>query len=198
MRRANAQAVVAEQLRNDMLLRREMVSARPSKKLQFGGGGGFVWRPRLPSLRKQASFKSPDAVSTVYTDASCLNCSGAVPGDRFNQSKWPKMGLREGINWEELWVLESASELRGEYLAGKLVLVRMDDSAAVSYANYGAGKVPRLTRLARSIHELVVPLCCAAVALHIACNRNSIADALPRFFHSGPRFGSVPTKRVAP
>ena len=84
-------------------------------------------------------------MGTVYTDASCLHCRGAVAGDRFIQGKWPKMGMCEGINWKELWVLKSASELRGECLAGKLVSVRMGDSAAVSYANYGAGEVPHLT-----------------------------------------------------
>ena len=57
----------------------------------------------------------------------------------------------------------------------------MGNSAAVSYANYGAGRIPRLTQLARSIEYLEVSLRCAAAALHIAGKRNSVADALSRF-----------------
>ena len=57
----------------------------------------------------------------------------------------------------------------------------MDSSTAVAYANYGAGRVARLTLLARSIKELEVPLGCTAVALHIAGRRNAVADALSRF-----------------
>ena len=40
--RSSAQAKVAEQPRNDMLRRRKMLSARPTKKLQFGKGGAVV------------------------------------------------------------------------------------------------------------------------------------------------------------
>ena len=57
--------------------------------------------------------------------------------------------MREGINWKELWALKTALESWGEYIAGTLVLARMDNSTAVAYANYGAGKVPNLNRLAR-------------------------------------------------
>ena len=63
------------------------------------------------------------------------------------------MGRREGITWKELWVLRKALETRGELLAGKLPLVRMGNSAAASYANYGAGRAPHLTALARGVKE---------------------------------------------
>ena len=65
-------AARTEQLRNDMLRRRKMLSARPTKKLEFGKDGGFVWRPRLPSLHKQAVHMGSDAVAAIYADASIL------------------------------------------------------------------------------------------------------------------------------
>ena len=89
------------------------------------------------------------AVASVYTDASSKRGWGAALGDRFIQGKWAKSDRLEGINWKELWALRRAMELLGELLAGKLVLVRMGNSAAASYANYGAGRVPNLTMLAR-------------------------------------------------
>ena len=38
-------------------------------------------------------------------------------------------------------------------LAGKLALVRMHNGAAAAYADYGAGRVPRLTMLVREVKE---------------------------------------------
>ena len=62
-----------------MLLRDDML--RPTKKLQFGKDGGFVWHPRLPFLHKQAVHMGSDAVAAIYTDASSLRGSGAAFGD---------------------------------------------------------------------------------------------------------------------
>ena len=58
-------------------------------------------------------------------------------------------------------------------MSGKLVLARMDNSLAVAYANYGAGRSPELAMLARDAKELE--------ASHIAGRRNTVADALFRF-----------------
>ena len=102
-------------------------------------------------------------------------------GDRFIQGRWSKHELGEGINWKELWVLNRALETWGQHVAQKLVLVRMDNSAAASYANYGAGRVSTLTALARKIKGREVVLGCTVVALHIAGSDNSVADALSRF-----------------
>ena len=102
-------------------------------------------------------------------------------GDRFLQGKWVKPELSEGINWKELWVLNKVLEAWGGHLAQKLVLVRMDNTTAVSYANYGAGRVSNLTLLARKIKEREVSLGRTIAALHIAGKDNSVADALSRF-----------------
>ena len=128
-----------------------MLSDRPPEELQFGTDSGFARLPRFPSLRKLALDMGPDAVGAIYTDASSGHGRGAVIGDRFFQGKWPKLELREGINWKVLWALKTALETRGEFLVGKLVLVRMDNSAAVSCANYGAGGAPHFTQLWRAL-----------------------------------------------
>ena len=124
---------------------------------------------------------SGTSVVTLYTDASGRHGWGATLGDLFIQGRWSKFELREGINWKELWVLSKAIETWHQHVAQKLVLVRMDNSTAVSYANYGAGRVGTLTALARRIKDQEVTLGCTIVALHIAGGDNSIADALSRF-----------------
>ena len=55
------------------------------------------------------------------------------------------------------------------------------NNTAVACADYGAGKIPRLTRAARCIMELEVGLCCTVVAPHVTGKDNAVADALPRF-----------------
>ena len=50
----------------------------------------------------------PEAVGPIYTDASCLLGWSAAGGDRFIRGGWTKVEMREGINWQELWVLKKA------------------------------------------------------------------------------------------
>ena len=101
---------MAEQLRNDMLWRRKMLSPRPLEKLQFCETGGFARNLRLPNLPDLALSMGDRSVATVNTDASSMRGLGATRGDRLIQGEWLKLGQREGINWKELWVLRKALE----------------------------------------------------------------------------------------
>ena len=177
----SAEAAVSERQRYDMLWRRKMISPQPMKKLQFSDTGGFAWRPRQPNLRDLALSMGEDAVATVYADAPGKRGWGATLGDRFIQGKRPRWLRAGGINCEELWVLRRSLESRGGLLAGERVLVQMDNSAAVSYANYGAGRAPHLTLLARDAAEREVAIGRAVVAFHIASKDNAVADAMSRF-----------------
>ena len=105
-KRAEPQAVVSEVLRNDMLRRRQMLSARSAKKLHYSKEGGFVWHPRPPQLRESALSIGQDAVCAVHTDASGLRGSGFAFGDAYIQGEWSKTEMCEGINGKELWVLK--------------------------------------------------------------------------------------------
>ena len=180
-RRASALATVSEDLRNDVAWRRKMLSTRPVKSLQFGESGGFAWHPRLPSLRQLAMSSGESSVVTVYTDARSLHGWGATLGDHYVEGEWSKLDRREGINWKELWALRRVLETRCTLPAGKLVLVRMDNCLAAAYTNYGAGRVSQLTAFARKTKGREVAAVCAAAALRIAGEGNSVADALSRF-----------------
>ena len=97
-----------------------------------------------------------------------------------------------------MWVLKTALESWGDLPSGKLVLVRMDDSTAVAYANYGAGRVAHLALLARSFKELEAPRGCAVVARHIPGWRNAVADALSRFTVRARGLGPFPHRELRP
>ena len=181
VRSPSTTVAISETLRNDMVWWWKMLEHRPPKNIQFCSSGGFVWRARLPRLRELALSMSETSVVTIYTDASGAHGWGATLGDRFIQGKWSKSELKEGINWKELWVLNRSLETWCQQVAQKLVLVRMDNTTAVSYANYGAGRVSTLTQLARRIKDREVILGCTVAALHIAGSDNSLADALSRF-----------------
>ena len=71
-------------------------------------------------------------MAAVYTDASSLRGWGASFRDHYIQGKWSNVERREGINWKELWVLLRVFETWGAMLAGKLVLVRIDNCAAAA------------------------------------------------------------------
>ena len=117
---------------------------------------------------------------TVYTEASGTRGWGATLGAAFIRCAWPKTEMREGVNWKELWVLREPMKKRGPQMSGKLVLARMDSSAAVSYANRGAGRPPQVTTLPDDVKELEVSLRRAAAALRIAGRRRTVADAPSR------------------
>ena len=57
----------------------------------------------------------------------------------------------------------------------------MGNSAAASYANYGAGRAPQQTLFARDAEEREVAIGRTVAALHIAGKDTAAADALPRF-----------------
>ena len=180
-RSPSVSVAIPEDLRNDMVWWWRMLERRPAKNVQFCESGGFAWHARLPRLRELALAMSETSVVTLYTDASGRRGWGATLGDLFIQGRWSKLELREGINWKELWVLNKALETWHRQVAQKLILVRMDNSTAVSYANYGAGRVGTLTALARRIKDQEAILGCTVVALHIAGSDNAVADALSRF-----------------
>ena len=104
-------------------------------------------------------------------------------GDAYIQGKWSKMEMREGINRKDLRVLNSSLESWGPQMSGKLALPRVDNTTPVSYANYGAGRVPQLAMLARRVKEL-------EVTSRIAARCNAVADAVSRF--SARAQGQVP------
>ena len=89
--------------------------------------------------------------------------------------------IDKDINWKELWVVLAACKKRENVLSGKLVLVRSDNKTAVHYVNYGAGRIPSLTRLGMRLKDWELQSKATLVAVHIAGAANVVADGLSRF-----------------
>ena len=66
-------------------------------------------------------------------------------------------------------------------LSGKLVLVRSDNKTAIHYVNYGACRIPSLTRLGLRIKDWELQSKATLVAVHITGTANVVADGLSRF-----------------
>ena len=56
--------------------------------------------------------------------------------------------MREGVNWEELWVLEKCFRVRSDLVRGKLALARIDNATAAAYADYDADRFADLSFMA--------------------------------------------------
>ena len=67
-----------------------------------------------------------------------------------------------------------------DVLAGKLILVKMDNTSSVHYVNQGTGRIPELADLAKTIRLKEVAMGSESVAVHIPGVRNITADALSR------------------
>ena len=89
----------------------------------------------------------------IYTDAAGSRGEGSSLGDLYIQGVWSKVAFREGINWNELWVIMGALGHWRLNVKRKLVLARGDNATAVAYADHGAGRSGQLTMLARDIKE---------------------------------------------
>ena len=87
-----------EELRNDMLWRREAPESLPARSLHFADQGGIAWHSRLHALRDKALSTVPEAVCTVYADAAGPSGWGSELGDQCNQGVWSKVALWEGIS----------------------------------------------------------------------------------------------------
>ena len=170
-----------EELRNDVLWRRKTLGSRPAKSLRFADHGGFARLPRFRDLRDKVLSMGPEVARAVFTDAVGSRGRGASLGDSYIQGSGPKVAMREGINWKDLWALKEALSKWRTQVRRKLVLARMGNAAAVAYANHGAGRSSQLTRLAREIKEQEIVAECTAAAPHIAGKGNASAGALPRF-----------------
>ena len=140
----------------------------------------------------------PDAVCAIYRDAAAARGWGASLGDSFIQGVWSKVAMRGGLDSKELWALRDALSNWHELAKRKLVLVRVDNAAAVAYANHGAGPAGQSTRLAREIKESGIRCECSVVALRVAGKDTAVADAVSRFLIEATGGKPYPGRELRP
>ena len=171
---------MSDGFRNDAKWWRRASEWCPDKAGQSYWDGRFTWHPAPSRLKEQATPSSPGAVVTSFTDATSKQGWGATSGVRFAQGVWPREAADEDVNWKEIGVSGHALSVRGDAVRGNLASVRMDSLAAASYANYGAGRPPAMTMLARGIKGLELAIPRTLAALRICQHYNSVAGALSR------------------
>ena len=99
--------------RNDTCWRRRALEASPTKPIQNSPSGCSAWCPRLPDLKGKAAYAGCGTACATYTAAAGSRGRGASLGDRVFQRSRNKVSIREGINWEGLWLMEESRRVLG-------------------------------------------------------------------------------------
>ena len=182
--KADCEVTVPKRLIEDMLWWCQCLNRGPWKKINDWGKGAFVWHSRLEDLPKRIMEAPEEEVAIICTDASSLIGWGACWNEKTLQGMWNDEEKREHINWMEIVAGLKAICAWQDELAGKLVLLKMDNQVAVSYVNYGAGRCRELTRMSEKLTLLGIERSITIVAIWIAGEENTIADALSRYYMS--------------
>ena len=117
-------------------------------------------------LEERVLAAPPNSPRAVYT-----------MGDTFIQRSRPPLAEKEGLHRKGLRTLAGALRRWSHHVRGKLALARMDSAAAVAYADYGVGRPPPLTHLARRIRESELPRTTTVASLAIPGGDNPVVDA---------------------
>ena len=195
-RRTNPAVYLPPVLRNDLHWWRTALESDPVKPIHYSADSCFVWHPRLPDLKSRILAQNPSELNVWYTDASGSIGWGATFNDLFIQGTWEPGQMEEHINWKELFVVTHCLRHWGSLVQGQAVLVRMDNTTAIHYVNYGSGRIPPLTALARSIKAEEAHLRCLLLGLHVRGTENQLADALSLYRVAMCRLDPFPERRL--
>lgn len=194
--KANPVVTTTPGLRNDLLWWDAAIRADPVKPIHSSHGSCFVWHTRLADLKDRVLAQHHLNMHVWHTDASGRIGWGATYGNRYIQGKWDASEAARHINWKELSVVLRCLEAWGDLVTGQAVLVRMDNTTAICYVNYGSGRVPELTALGRSIKTIEARRQCLLLGLHVAGAENTIADALSRYTMDMCRIDPHPDRKL--
>ena len=180
-KRANPRVTLTAQAQQDLTWWLLVLATPPSRPLRMAAGRISLWHQRNPSfdeLRKLAW--TAGLVIVISTDASGDTGWGIACQNEWVQGTWTVDEAAMSINWKELKTFHYALLKLAKLLAGKLLYVKMDNTAAVHYVNAGSGRIPALCDLARTIRLAEVSLGVESVAVHLPGELNVTADALSR------------------
>ena len=125
-----------------------------------------------------------DSDLQLYTDASGEIGVGGYFQGRWFQERWPEScsgSNRNSIAWMEFFPIVVAVVLWGEWLKGKRIVLRSDNTSVVAILNKQTSKCPKIMKLLRFFVLQCLKLNLGFCAKHIPGKENVIADALSRF-----------------
>ena len=91
------------------------------------------------------------------------------------------MSNKNSIAWMEFFPIVVAVVLWGEWLKGKRIVLRSDNTSVVAILNKQTSKCPKIMKLLRFFVLQCLKLNLGFCAKHIPGKENVIADALSRF-----------------
>ena len=104
--------------------------------------------------------------------------------------EWRPQTRREVVNWKAV-----GGGTGAQHMAQRCP--RIDNSAAATYANYGAGRSPELTMVARGMEGLGISVPCTLATACIAGDCNIVAGALSRVERQASGRDKVPRPTIA-
>ena len=189
----------------DTRLRLVHLQRDKTKAIRSGGWTGQVslcqqsleelefWERNLEELSvrgRKFSIIPPDV--TINTDASDLGYGAAITEGRPLQESleqdlqvqgtWDPDQVEHHINWKELFsILQAVAHFSERFhWENKSILVRSDNTVAISYINKTGGRIPYLNELMIDLHRLCQDRGLRLQATYIKGELNTVADHLSR------------------
>ena len=139
--------------------------------LQHWNGKSFFLHPNWTP--------SPDL--QLYTDASGSRGWGAYNNGRWINGTWTREEVERDITWKELYALLVACATWGHAWAKLRILIHCDNAAVVDCVKSGSSKSAPVMQLLHGRFFVCAKHNFTISAIHIAGNKNLIADSLSRF-----------------
>jgi hypothetical protein len=126
-------------------------------------------------------LKIPDHHFETYMDAA-KHGWGIVDGEMRTQGNWTEEERQESSNFKETKTILFAFQVNCKKWSGKTVLIRSDNTTAISYMRKMGGPSQKLTQLATQMWEICLAERITPRFQHIAGKDNSAADTQSRRF----------------
>ena len=175
----------------------------PERPLHGEAGHLSLWGPKSPEFSQWRSLAAAGCLRVIETDASKLHgwsynlCSAGI----VRSGEWPadfssRAPTSEFINFKELWVAAECVKRESDWLRGWRVVFRMDNTAAIHYVNFRAGRIFDLANLAEELELAERAAGCWCLAVHLAGAANVVADAGSRDSRFADRWNNDPYREA--
>lgn len=142
------------------------------------------WNANLAQYNGRCAIR-PERIFVITTDASSVGLGGFVTtevGDLSFQQQWTPAEALQTPAWREMTAILRALNHFRPHVRHMNLLIRSDNTNAVSYILNGGGRSPELTAIARDIWNFALENCTYIEAEWIPGAQNQFADYLSRWF----------------
>ncbi|CAD7939283.1 unnamed protein product [Amoebophrya sp. A120] len=135
----------------------------------------------------------------VTSDASGFHWGLTADGDEVrHEGDFSEEIDQRHSNKRDLTTVAEWLKKYGERFAGRIILLRTDNTSAMHYINFGTGRKQWLAEKAKAIKLMQNRLGIKMLAQHVRGKHNVIADAISRLQLSSTLYDQNPSKRLKP